>query len=62
MKSKNQMMLNWLESEKKKDQLELNRDKNKFIQEIKKIDKNIIFEKNKKLTLWQKIKLAILGT
>lgn len=58
---KKEKMLNWLENEKNKDRLELLREKNKFIQEIKKNKKEDFFKPTKKLTLWQKIKIMILG-
>jgi len=38
------------------------REKKLFIQQIKKIKKDDLFPKQKKLTLWQKIKILILGT
>lgn len=57
-----QTMLNWLEKEKRKDQIQVDKSKMDFIQQIKQINKSEIFEPKKpKLTLWQKIKLIILG-
>ena len=63
MKQKEQQILNWLENEKRKDNLEIKSAKEKFIREIKGLDKNEIFEKPKeeKLTLWQRIKITLLG-
>lgn len=54
-------MLNWLESEKLKDSKEIENVKRKYIQEIKGLKKEEIFQEPKKLTLWQKIKILLLG-
>ncbi len=62
MSQRTEKILNWLTSEKNKDQRELEREKKLFIQQIKKIKKDDLFPKPKKLTLWQKIKILILGT
>jgi hypothetical protein len=51
-----------LNSEKNKDNRELEREKKILIQQIKKFKKEDFFPKPKKLTLWQKIKILILGT
>lgn len=57
-----QTILNWLDKEKKKDKVQLEKSKMDFIEQIKKINKSEIFEPKKpKLTLWQKIKMIILG-
>lgn len=56
-----QRMLNWLESEKKRDNLEEKSYKNKILKEIKQFKKEEFFPVPKKLTLWQKIKILILG-
>jgi len=56
-----QRMLNWLENEKKRDNLEEKSYKNKILKEIKGLNKNELFPVPKKITLWQKIKIVILG-
>ena len=56
-----QRMLNWLENEKKKDDLEEKSYKNKIVKEIKQFKKEELFAIPKKLTLWQKIKILVLG-
>jgi len=53
--------LNWLNSEKKKDERELDFGKKKIIREIKSIKKEGMFPKPIKLTLWQRIKIMIWG-
>jgi hypothetical protein len=58
MTQKNQHLLNWLNSQKLKDQKELEYEKNKIIREI---DKKDLFPTPKKLSLWQKIKVLIMG-
>lgn len=57
-----QRMLNWLENEKKKDNLEEKSYKNKILKEIKGLNKNELFPTPKKITLWQKIKILVLGS
>jgi hypothetical protein len=44
----------------KKDQEDLKKEKLKFIEKIKGIDKEIIIPKPKKLTLWQRIKQVLI--
>lgn len=46
---------------KRKDQKELEHAKKKFVEEIRKYKKNELFTSPKKLSLWQKIKIMILG-
>ena len=58
---RSQQLLNWFNSEKLKDQRELDRNKQKIVNDIKKIKKEDLFPKPKKLTLWQKIKVILLG-
>lgn len=58
---RNQTILNWLDSEKKKDVREVENVKQKYIQEIKKFKKEEMFPIPKKLTLWKKIKILLLG-
>lgn len=55
------MLLNWLESEKRKDNVEEKHSKEKLISEIKRIRKEDLFKKKEKLTLWQRLKIIILG-
>jgi len=51
-----------LNRETEKDKLELEREKNSIINQIKKIKKEEIFEKKiEKLTLWQRIKKVLMG-
>jgi hypothetical protein len=59
--NRNQSILNWLESEKLKDNREIENTKKKYIDELRKIKKEELFTIPKKLTLWQKIKILILG-
>lgn len=58
---RSQQLMNWLNSEKLKDQRELDNGKKKLINDIKKIKKEDIFPKPKKLTLWERIKIILLG-
>jgi hypothetical protein len=59
--NRNQSILNWLESEKLKDSKDIENVKRKYIQEIKGLKKEEMFQEPKKLTLWQKIKILVLG-
>jgi hypothetical protein len=58
---RSQKLLDWLRSEKLKDHRELEKEKKKVINEIKGLTKEKIFPEPKKLSLWKKIKVLILG-
>lgn len=58
---RSQQLMNWFNSEKLKDQRELDNNKKKLISDIKKLKKEELFPKPIKLTLWQKIKILLLG-
>ena len=59
--NRNQSILNWLESEKLKDTKDIENTKRKYIEEIRGIKKEELFKVPKKLTLWQRIKILIMG-
>jgi hypothetical protein len=59
MKTKQEETMEWLLNEIKKDQETLEKEKNKFIQEIKKIKKEEIIPKPKKQTIWNRIKTVL---
>lgn len=61
MTQDNQKILNWLKSEKEKDERSIKLSKEKFIAEIKKMKKSDLFVEKPKPTLWQKIRVMILG-
>jgi hypothetical protein len=50
-----------LKSEEKKDSQQVEQIKKSYIKEISKISKEEMFPKPIKLTLWQKIKIILLG-
>lgn len=56
-----QQLLNWLNNEKNKDKVFLDISKKKMIEEIKKLNKEDIIKTPKKMSLWKKIKIMILG-
>ena len=58
---RSQQLMNWFNSEKLKDQRELDNNKKKLISDIKKLKKEELFPKPIKLSLWQKIKILRLG-
>ena len=56
--------LKWLETQVKKDEANLQREKEDFIRSLKKLKKDDILpkvEEPKKLTLWQKVKKVLMG-
>lgn len=57
-KSENQM--NLLKSEFKKDQEDLEREKNELIDKIKKYKKEDILPKKVKISLWERIKMILI--
>ena len=56
-----QQLLNWLKNEKVKDKVSVDKEKEKFINEIKGLNKQDLFGKEKNVSLWQKIKILLLG-
>ncbi len=58
---RSQQLSNWLNSEKKKDRVELEREKERLIRDLKKLKKGDLFPEPTKLTLWQKIKILLSG-
>jgi uncharacterized protein YaaN involved in tellurite resistance len=59
---KNLQQLEWLESEIRKDNVILEKEKSKLIENIKKLKKEDILPKPpEKLTLWQRIKKVLMG-
>jgi len=61
MKKKSEQQLEWLEKEKIKDKLQLEKDKLSLINEIKKHKKEEILPKKVKLSLWNRIKKVLMG-
>jgi hypothetical protein len=58
---RNQQLLNWLNNEKIKDKIQLEKSKEKIISEISSLKKEEMFKQPKKLSLWTKIRMVILG-
>ena len=56
-----QRLLNWLEKQKKSDENELKAQKESLISELKKIKKSDLFVEPKNLTIWERIKITLLG-
>lgn len=56
-----QRILRMMESEERKNQTQVEQLKKSYIEEITKMKKEELFPKPKKLTLWKKIKILILG-
>ena len=57
-----EQMVDWLNSEIKKDKIELEREKQDFIDSLKSIKKEEILPKKEKLSLWKKIKKVWSGS
>ena len=57
-----QRLMRAMASEERKDELEVQKIKKGYIDQIKKVKKEDLFPKNKKTSLWQKIKILIWGT
>jgi hypothetical protein len=55
--------LDWYQKELEKDSLQIQNEKNKFANSIKKLKKQDIFvpEKVEKLTIWKRIKKVLMG-
>jgi hypothetical protein len=60
-KDKIQLEILRSQSEERKDATQVEQIKQSYIREIKKLKKEELFTLPKKLTLWQKIKILILG-
>lgn len=56
-----QQLLNWLKNEKTKDRVEVDKEKEKFINQLKGLNKKDLFVEEKNISLWQKIKILLLG-
>jgi hypothetical protein len=62
-KDRYQTILNWLENEKKKDKIQLEKSKLDYVNQIRGLNKKELFEPQvKKLSIWQKIKVMIWGS
>lgn len=56
-----QKILDWYQKEIERDKIEIDNDKKKFIDTIKKVEKENIFEKKiKKINIWQRL-MKVLG-
>jgi hypothetical protein len=58
---RSQQLLNWFNSEKLKDQRELDREKQKLVKEFRDMNKEDLFPKPKKISIWKKIRIILLG-
>jgi hypothetical protein len=58
---RSQQLLNWLNKEKVKDEIQTKRAKEKVINEIKGLKKEQLFPKKEKLSVWKKIMVVLFG-
>jgi len=61
MKNISEQQLEWLERERIKDRMDLDKSKSSLINEIKKHKKEEILPKKVKLSLWNRIKKVLMG-
>lgn len=62
MMKHNSKIIDWYEKERLKDNIELESEKTKIVNQIKSLKKeDILPKKPEKLTLWQRIKLILMG-
>jgi len=59
---KNQQLLDWLKSEQQKDSKEIEAYKQKILRDLKSLKREDLVPKPKKITLWQRIKILLLGS
>jgi hypothetical protein len=59
--TKKSKVLDWYQNELTKDKIELDKEKERFIQKIKQLKKEEIVPKVEKLTLWKRIKKVLMG-
>jgi len=59
---KNQQLLDWLKSEQHKDSKEIEAYKQKILRDLKSLKREDLVPKPKKITLWQRIKILLLGS
>jgi hypothetical protein len=59
---KNQQLLDWLKSEQQKDSKEIEAYKRKILKDLKSLNREDLVPKPKKITLWQRIKILLLGS
>ena len=58
---RNQQLVNWLNNEKRKDKIQLDKSKERLINEISGLKKNEMFKLPEKISLWKRIRIMILG-
>lgn len=59
MKARENKIVEWYESELRKDAIQLSKEKKKMIEELKSIKKEEIIKQPEKLTLWKRIKKVL---
>ena len=59
--TREEQMVDWLNSEIEKDKIELDKEKKDLINSLKSIKKEEVLPKQEKLSLWKNIKKVLLG-
>lgn len=59
--TREEQMVDWLNSEIEKDKMELEKEKKDLISSLKTMEKEEILPKQEKLSLWKKIKKVLAG-
>lgn len=60
--TREEQMVDWLNSELEKDKIELDKEKKDLINSLKSIKKEEVLPKQEKPSLWKKIKKVLLGS
>jgi hypothetical protein len=60
--TKEEQALDWLKSEQQKDSKEIEAYKQKILKDLKSLKREDLVPKPKKITLWQRIKILLLGS
>jgi hypothetical protein len=61
LSTREEQAIDWLKNEIQKDQTELDKEKQRFIESLKDFKKEEIAKPKEKLTLWKKIKKVLTG-
>jgi hypothetical protein len=61
LSTREEQAIDWLKNEIQKDQAELNKEKQRFIESLKDFKKEEIAKPKEKLTLWKRIKKVLTG-
>jgi hypothetical protein len=61
LSTREEQAIDWLKNEIEKDRVDLNKEKQRFIESLKNFKKDEIAKPKEKMTLWKKIKKVLTG-